>query len=150
MKKKSLMFQFVNDKDDTNQMNYIKQKYEFLERLYWSFVYQFLACVHTLYWEKITHSDLVVLSKFISGGEDVLNNKNPNNTIELVEEFFGNERRSNLQLSECVKLAIEMNKPYLLEIRKYAELQYPSQLDITKVIPEVNKKKKNKKNKNIL
>ena len=41
MKQKSLMFQFVNDKDNTNQMYYIKQKYEFLERLYWSFVYQF-------------------------------------------------------------------------------------------------------------
>ena len=43
-----------------------------------------------------------------------------------------------------------MNKPYLSEIRKFAEKQYPKQLDITGVLPEVGNKKKNKKNNNIL
>ena len=34
-----------------------------------------------------------------------------------MDEFFGNERRSNLQLSECVKLEIEMNKTYIVSLQ---------------------------------
>ena len=134
------------------QIFYAKNKYEFLEKLYWQFTYNFLACVHTLYWEKVTHNDLLVLSKFISGGEDNLVGKNPNSSLDLQVEFFGNERRSRLSLTKCMELAIQMNRPFLSELRKYADLEYPVVLDMSNILPSVkdgkskdgNKKKKNK------
>ena len=147
MKQKSLAFQVVSDRGDNGQLSYVKDKYEFLEKLYWHFVYSFLSCVHTLYWEKVNNDDLLVLSKFISGGEAQIIGRNPNNSNDLQIEFFGNKRRSKIPLEKCMKLAIKMNQNYLTELRRFADLQFPSELDMTKILPSVKGEKKKKKNK---
>jgi hypothetical protein len=46
-----------------------------------------------------------------------------------------------------MKLAIKMNQNYLTELRRFADLQFPSELDMTKILPSVKGEKKKKKNK---
>jgi len=65
-----------------------------------------------LYWNNLDNSKALLLAKFISGGEDTLPDLNPNNAVQLRNEFFPNDTRSNLQLQECIDLAIKMNASY--------------------------------------
>lgn len=139
MKQKSRAFQNVEQEGDDGEIYYIREKYLFLERLYKQYVFNFQSTVNTLYWNNLDNSKALLLAKFISGGEDTLPDLNPNNAIQLRNEFFPNDSRSNLQLQECIDLAIKMNASYQNEIRKYAEEEYPSAFNLAEQIPVIKK-----------
>jgi hypothetical protein len=46
-----------------------------------------------------------------------------------------------------MKLAIKMNQNYLTELRRFADLQFPSELDMSKLLPKCKRwwKEKEKK-----
>ena len=135
MQQKSRAFQNVNDDDTNGEIYYIRNKYLFLEMLYKQYVINFQNTVNTLYWDGFNNEKGLSLAKFIVNGEEEIQNQNPNNIAQLKEIFF--KQTGNLQIDECMELALKMNASYLTEIRKYAEEAYPSQLDLTEQIPEI-------------
>ena len=139
MRQKSRAFVNVEQEEDEGEIYYIREKYLFLERLYKQYVFNFQSTVNTLYWNNLDNSKALLLAKFIVGGENAIPDLNPGNILQLNDEFFPTENRSNLQLQECMDLAIKMNASYLTEIRKYAEEEYPSAFNLAEQIPVIKK-----------
>ena len=136
-KQKSKAFVDVNQENGIGEINYIKQLYEFLESLYKQYVKNLLKTIHTLYWEGIDDGIILNLAYLIRDetyGKALLFLPTNGNDYR---QFFNENKRSNLSLSESISLAIKMNSSYLTEIRNYAEEQFPSDFDVTNLIPKV-------------
>ena len=141
LEQSSKAFQNVSDDNDKGEILYIKKKYSFLEKLYRQYVIYLLTTINSLFWEGLQCDDITLLSTFIKYGEKVMPGKNPNNINDLLYLFFTN-KRSRLQLQECVKIAINCNVSYLTEIRKFAEQQFPSAFKVTEYIPHLKNAEK--------
>ncbi len=130
-------FQSVKDVGNNGEINYIKQKYMFLETLYKQYVINLLSTINTLYWEGIQNNDLVLLSNFLKYGEEEYDGRNPTNQYDIQYLFFNNDNRSNYTLSECVELALKCNEGYLDYLREYSKEQFPDELNLVDIIPHI-------------
>ena len=136
-KQKSKAFVSVDQLNGNGEINYIKQLYEFLEILYKQYVKNLLKTIHTLYWEGVDDSILLNIAYLVRNSEYAKANKFVPTNGNDYRQFLNEYKRSNLSLSESISLAIKMNASYLTEIRNYSEEQFPSDFDVTNLIPKV-------------